>query len=724
MKKILLLLFVMACSQMVMAQDFQKLSPHLVTLVRQQGGGTSAYNNQHRSVLALMTVTSGQAALAVAVDYGCHLVDSVGRVYIIDIPVSQITSMSKDRRVERIEAEPMPRPAMDVTPGQVNATPVYAGTDLPQAFTGKGVAAGIFDNGFDFTHPAFLDADGKSRAQYYYDFCWQNDDGTLGHAMTSPDEILAYGHTHHAGASLHGTHVMGIMAGGAVDEKYQGMAPESDIYAVHFNSWSNDFDNPDDQTSATCILGFKYIFDQAAKDGKPCVVNFSSGDSYTLGHQRPLESEALQALTGPGRIIVTCAGNDGYHSAYLEKPADVRQTGTAIVNGVGGGQYIDLDIVTPVNQLVRLDFLGIRLIDPHIEGTIMFQTDSILAVQDTCQFTTTVSLGDVHLKVYKSEYQDQRGDVLHVHGIMPNLAYLMLCGATFLLTGDGPAWVYSDIQYCPFVNVSGVPAYSYAKDGYSLWWPGTLPGLITVGATGYKSSFRNIDGEMNTEVDDLAASQPGRIALFSSQGPTFEGLIKPDVSAPGVSINAAFNSYVELTDKVRKELTDKVVYNGKTYYYIAQSGTSMAAPVVAGTIALWLQAKPDLTTEEIIDIFSHTCTQPDASLEYPNSIYGYGQIDAYAGMLYILDILSHIPNLSNHQPSKAHFHLHGRSLIVEWGENVPLSSSISVYTTDGKNVLCSKGSTLDLSTLSPGIYAVQVNTGQAETTGSTLIRLD
>lgn len=724
MKKTFFFLSFMACSLMVMAQDYKKLSPHLVKLVKHHEEAPIDATRQHRSILTLMTTTSGCIASAVAADYHCHLVDSVGRVYIIDIPLSQIAPMSKDIRVERIEAEPMPHLAMDVTPGQIDATPVYAGTNLPQAFTGKGVAAGIFDNGFDFTHPAFLDADGKSRAQFYYDFCWQNDDGTLGHAMTSPNEILEYGHTHHAGATLHGTHVMGIMAGGAVDGKYQGMAPEADIYAAHFNSWSNDFDNPDEHTSATCILGFKFIFDQAAKDGKPCVVNFSSGDSYTLGHQRPLESEALQALTGPGRIIVTCAGNDGYHSAYMEKPADVRQAGTAIVNGVGGGQYIDLDIITPTNQLVRLDFLSIRLVDPHIEGTIMFQTDSILALQDTCQLSTTVSLGDVHLKVYKSEYQDERGDVLHVHGIMPNLAYLMLCGSTFLLTGDGPAWVYSDIQFCPFVNVSGVPAYSYAKDGYSLWWPGTLPGLITVGATGYKSAFRNIDGDMNTEVDDLAASQPGRIALFSSQGPTYEGLTKPDVSAPGVSINAAFNSYVELTDKVRKELTDKVVYNGKTFYYIAQSGTSMAAPVVAGTIALWLQAKPDLTPEEILDVFAHTCTHPDVSMDYPNSTYGYGQIDAYAGLLYILDILSNIPNLSTHQPSKAHFHLNGRKLSVEWDENVPPSLSISVYTTDGKIVISGKGASLDLTTLPAGIYAVQVITSQVETTGSTLIRLD
>ena len=722
--KSLLLFAVMSCSLTAMGQNYRKMSPHLATLVQPHEGTSSETVKQNRQVLTLMTVTKGSTATSIATDYGCQVVDSVGRIYIVEIPVSKMVYMSMDDRVERLEAEPMPHPAMDVTPSQIDATPVYEGTDLPQAFTGKGVAAGIFDNGFDFTHPAFLDADGRSRALYYYDFCWENDDGTLGHAITTPEEIAAYGHTHHAGASLHGTHVMGIMAGGAVDGKYQGMAPESDLYVAHFNSFTEDFDNPDELTSANCILGFKYLFDQAAKDGKPCVVNFSSGDSYTLGHRRLLESEALQALTGPGRIIVTCAGNDGYHSSFMEKPSDVRQAGAGIVNGVGGGKYIDLDIITPENQIVRFDFLSIRLLDQYIEGTITFPTDSVLALQDTCQLSTTVSLGDIILKIYKSEYQDERGDVLHVHGVMPNLAYLMLCGAAFLLTGDGPAWVYSDIQYSPFVNISGVPAYCHASEGHSLWWPGTLPGLITVGATGYKSAFRNIDGEMNHEVDDLAASQPGMIARFSSRGPTFEGLTKPDVSAPGVSINAAFNSYVEMTEKVRKELTYKVTYNGKTFYYTAQSGTSMSTPVVAGTIALWLQAKPDLTPDEIIDVFAHTCTHPDASMEYPNNIYGHGQIDAYAGLLYILALPDIIPELSTHQPSAARFQLNGRQLNVEWDGNTPQTASISIYTTDGKKVLNGKGSPLDLSSLPAGIYAVQLNTDQAKTSGSTLIRLE
>lgn len=718
-----LFLILMGCCFVVtthaqQSEEYGKLSPSLRKIACQQERVLS-----NKKVLSLLTFKDRNQTSAMLQGYGCRVVDSIGRIYIVEIPYRTIYPLAANQQIERIEAEPMPQLAMDVTPGQVNATSIYDGLDLPQAFTGSGVAAGIFDNGFDFTHPVFLDKEGRSRAQYYYDFCWQNEDGTLGHAMTSPDEIAAYGHTHHAGASLHGTHVMSIMAGNAVEGKYQGMAPEADLYVAHFRSWPEDFESPDGQSSAVCVLGFKYLFDQAEKDGKPCVVNFSSGESCTLGNQRLLESEALQTLTGPGHIIVTCAGNDGYHSAYLEKPTDVTQAGTAIVNGVGGGQLIDLDIVTPVNQLVRLDFLSLRLIDTHIESTLTFQTDSVLALNDTCRLSTTVSLGDINLKIWKSEYQDERGNVLHLHGEMPNQAYLLLCGALFLLTGDGPAWVYTDIKFCPFSNVTGIAAYSYACDGHSLWWPGILPGIITVGATGYKSTFQNINGEQNHEVDDLAASGPGLIARFSSQGPTFDGLIKPDVTAPGVSINAAFNGYSEMTDQVRKELTDKIVYNGKTFYYIAQSGTSMATPVVAGTIALWLQAKPDLTAEEILDVFAHTCTHPDESMTYPNSTYGYGQIDAYRGLLYILDMSSKVPSLYDHQPSKAHFLLNGHRLTVKSDTPLPPATTISVYSLNGVKVASCKDISIDLSSCPAGVYAVQLNTGQTETSGSTLIRL-
>ncbi len=795
MKKIftLLLSLIVVVNIGAMQQlDTKKLSPGVVSICNKASNtklNTLAGKPGGNKFMALMSLNGNDSGFFKA--YDVEIIGKIGRIYIVRIPVESVGALSMDPRVERIEAESMPRPAMDVTPGQINATPIYQGggyivedvdrdgsitsadvtklynyllngddtyydtsdvdldgvitsadvtllysillgnaqpthvgdTNLPQAFTGNGVAAGIFDNGFDFTHPAFLDAEGKSRAQYYYDFCWQNEDGSLGYAMTSPEEILAYGHTHHAGASLHGTHVMGIMAGSAVNGKYQGMAPGSDLYVAHFNSYEEDFENPDEMTSAVCVLGFKYIFDQAQEAGKPCVINFSSGESCTFAHERILESEALQALTGPGRIIVTCAGNDGYHTAYLEKPADVLQAGTAIVNGVGGGNKIDLDIVTPVNQRVRLDFLSIRLVDTHIEKTLIFNTDSVLALQDTCRLETTVMLGDIHLKIWKTNHYDERGDVFHVHGDMPNLAYLMLCGALVLFTGDGPAWVYSDIKYCPFVNVDGVEAYSYGSSGHSMWWPGTLPGMITVGATGYKSTFVNIDGQTNDEIGDLAASAPGLIARFSSKGPTFDGLTKPDVTAPGVSINAAFNGYVEITDKIRAELTDKVTYNGKDYYYTAQSGTSMSTPVVAGTIALWLEAKPDLTPQDILEVFEHTCTHPEQSMMYPNNVYGYGQIDAYSGLLYVLNVRNKIKGLSNHQPLRAGFRVKERVLSVVCDKKSAQNAQLMVYSLDGQLVGNTHGTTIDLSALASGVYAVQLDTGIKETTGSTLIRL-
>ena len=681
---------------------------------------------KERRFMALLTFTNANQSPTILESYGCRIVDRIGRIHIVEIPVNQVGNLSQNPLIERIEAESMPMPAMDVTPGQIDATNVYKGINLPQAFTGRGVAAGVFDNGFDFTHPAFLDANGRSRARYYYDFCWENEDGTLGHALNTTEEIEEYGGTHYSNASLHGTHVMGIMAGRAVNGKYQGMAPDAEIYAAHFNSLPSDFNNPDEQTSANCVLGFKYIFDRAQADGKPCVINFSSGEPETLGNQRILESEALNALTGPGRIITVCAGNSGFYTSYIEKPDSVLQAGMGIINGIGGGQTIDLDIVTPGNQNVRIDFLSLRLLGATIEKTLTFTTDSVLQLQgDTCRLNTTVTLGDIFLKIWKTDIEDERGDVIHLHGDMPNLAYLMLCGALCLFTSNNPAWVYGNLKYCPFVNIDGVPAYSYANLGHSLWWPGTLPGLITVGATGYKSSFRNIDGNLNTDMDEYAADQPGLITKFSSLGPNFQEEMKPDVVAPGMSINAPFNSFVSITDNIRKELVDQITYNGKTYYYTAQSGTSMSTPVVAGAIALWLEADPTLTCERIIDVIAHTSTHPDASMTYPNNVYGYGQIDVYQGLLYILGLMDNLPNLSHTQPVGAQFNVDGKRLTVnmdEWTE-----ATATIYDTAGKQLISTTldadHASIDLSTLNTGdVYAVQLDTGSPLTTGSTLIR--
>lgn len=698
-----------------------KVSPHLAALVARHAASDAA--KPPKGVDALVSLALPCDASAFFARHGCRLIDRVGRVYIVNIPLQKVAALSYNDTVGRIEAERMPRPAMDVTPQQVNASAVYAGADLPQAFTGDGVAAGVFDCTYDFTHPAFRDANGNLRVRYYYDFHWPNADGTLGHALETAAEIAALEHSQNTRNGIHGTHVAGIMAGSAVEGQYQGMAPDADLYLADFNSDREEFEGADGPTSATSVLGFKYLFDRAALDHKPCVINFSSCESITLTSQRILEGEALQGLVGPGRIIVAAAGNDGTRACYLEKTASDYQAGTGIKNGIASGQILDMDLVTDGNQLVRLDFFGMMLTGGNIEGTITFNTDSIHAVGGA-HFTTTVSMGEVQLDVTESPFQDPRGTVYHIQGTLPHLAYLVMCGASVLLTGDGPAWIYSDIAYNSLTNIDGVPQYCFAQPGHSVSWPANLPDIIAVGATGYKNSFTNILGETNNSMLSFAPDQIGQIAKFSSCGPTFDNRIKPDVVAPGLNINAAYNSFYGDFDGIKGELTHSLQYNGKTYYYLSESGTSMASPVVAGAVALWLQAKPDLTPAEALETIRLTSTHPDNTLTYPNNTYGHGQIDVYQGLLHVLDLPSRIPELSPNQPQGVKFRVEDRTLCLDFGEAHPKQAVVNIYALDGRLLLTRSGqSRIDLSMLNDGVYAVQVTTGQRQTTGSTLIRL-
>jgi hypothetical protein len=113
------------------------------------------------------------------------------------------------------------------------------------------------------------------------------------------------------------------------------------------------------------------------------------------------------------------------------------------------------------------------------------------------------------------------------------------------------------------------------------------------------------------------------LADYSSRGPTYlDYLAKPDLVAPGTgTISLAAPGSLFYTTKVTALLDGKLPLGVKPY--LSLSGTSMAAPVVSGTVALMLQANPNLTPNLI-----------KAILQYTAQVYpGYKPLEQGAGFL-------------------------------------------------------------------------------------------
>ena len=253
--------------------------------------------------------------------------------------------------------------------------------------------------------------------------------------------------------------------------------------------------------------------------------------------------------------------------------------------------------------------------------------------------------------------------------------------------------------------------------------PGCFPAVICVGATTHRLSILNAQG---TELKAMQGSQAGLIGPFSSTGPSMNGLTKPDVVAPGMLVVSSFSHYYFDESSTIGYIDD----HGTSIPWGAYSGTSMSAPVVAGTIALWLQAKPSLTHEDVREIFSRTCRHPEESLTYPNNTYGYGEIDAYRGLLDVLG-LTRIEDISLRQASAVRVYpAHGGiRLVFDKAPSASYNMKVKVYALSGICIhtedlhIDGTDAYVKLPAIPSGIYAVQLGSPNHTIHESTLVRL-
>ena len=418
---------------------------------------------------------------------------------------------------------------------------------------GKGVVVGIIDWGPDPWHPDFIGPLGRSRLEAIWDQRGQFPDSPrpwgYGRVWSRPVIDRALSHPRSAsglgglpgGASMgtHGTHVMSIAAGNGRGGGPMGIAPEADLIFVHLAKGRSDGVG-DLGDSVRILEALDFILRLAGN--RPVVVNASMGahGGCHVG-ESPVELAFDAALeTHPGRAIVQSTGN--YFAARTHAHETVRPGEKWTL-----GWYVFAGDATP-NELEiwypGSDLLAVNLVAP--DGSRLAR----------------VSLGEgAPIRVDGREV----GRIYHRKSDPNNGDHLVDC----FLDPGAPAGRWR-------VEVEAIDI----VDGRVMAWierdsPRRLAQSVfdqhqasPFGTTGTIANGRRAIavGAFDPHKTDAP------MAPFSSAGPTRDGRQKPDLVAPGVGSLAARSGGSGEMGLTRK------------------SGTSMAAPVVTGTIACMFEA--------------------------------------------------------------------------------------------------------------------------------------
>lgn len=610
------------------------------------------------SLTAFVRCTDEQALT----DNSCRILARFSNdIYVASIPLARLDNLSESRHILRIEAGRRCSTDVDTTAFIVRSDALVDGNiPIPGMeglrLTGKNVVVGVQDVGFDLTHPTLYSTDGsRYRVRRFWDMIDADTIGSelcVGRDYVTESDILQKAHSTDAMLLTHGTHTSGIAGGSGWEgegnhadgtpqqrqSRFRGIAPDAELVFVA-NAVSDDLEFIAEEdvykyTTATDILGFKYIFDYADSLGLPCVINFSEGAHQDFSEMQ-LFDEALAELMAPGHIIVASAGNEGRKLSYLSKPGMFQQrrslyysnSNEALLSMRSDGKLnvrITLNAGGNAETAVEIrseehEFLDSIYCDTIQAGETLYVIERVffenpydslsltgeLYIQDLTHETLGSGAGRVLLTLFETEEDMHKGQTSHQE--------------LFYYAGQ-------------FISSNTMP--SDAEPTHNIHFPGSSPSVVCVGATGHRPGITNYYGSWKRYEN----VEPSLRSGYSSVGPSYHGLTKPDVMAPGTNIISAYSSYYweNMADDELKStwVTDMFEHNGRRYYWASDSGTSMSSPVVTGVIALWLEACPVLTLAEVMETIAQTSRYPLGIDANPQE-YGYGEIDAVAGLQYI-----------------------------------------------------------------------------------------
>lgn len=536
-------------------------------------------------------------------------------------------------------------PHMDFSRMQTNADfvlpgPKHSSDIIP--FTGKGVIIGVVDGGIDPGHPAFLNSQRTATRIKKYILTRSSEESKSGFLeadiFDTPEKISAAPADNTCEG--HGTHTASIAAGAWNGNDFYGMAPDAELVLVSMGDYLYDDE---------IIYGMNAVAEFAIEQAKPCTMNFSIGTPLGPHDGTGLFSlAAAKASEQSGAIIVASSGNDGGKRITIDHDFSIYPDTVASVcwNMYGTDpEPVFFEAWSSDNRDFEIALIVVNDFDDSYCFATPFYSlssmggDGILTLLDSenpgnsalPELKEYFPLGNIELEL--SIYLPSQRCRAVVSAILPG--YVNGMGKRgrlgFMIRSEKKAHIRIFADGFTFFGSGGRKGFSDAIRTETISDLSIGNGIISVGSTNtLKDRIINLDGDTIFMADYQQYGNPDDYTLTSSYGTSFDDAsqIYPHVLAPGAFIVAAYNAAIDEMAKFRVAAQS---YNGKTQYWGQYTGTSMSSPAVAGIIALWLEANPNLTYQDIIEILQKSSDPRNFHRDH-GDVVRYGLIDAYQGL--------------------------------------------------------------------------------------------
>ena len=728
------------------AQQQQEVKPKLSPLTRRYMRNVEKNPHSlppgyiyHRSqdgktyLSALIKVANAELVQQELDDIHAKVGTKAGKVWTVKVPVEALKTFVQLPGIIYIQIDEPVTPHLDQARKTTKTDSAQGGFNLPMGYSGKDVVMGVIDFGFDYNHPTFYDTLGST---YRVKRIWElNSTGTPPAGYTYGREITDTSAMKLAGTDnahqSHGTSTTGMAAGSGFGSanggrKLRGMAYQSDIVWVGVRRDSIGGQWLEGSFS-DFIDGVNYIFSYAASVGKPAVANISWGSQSGAHDGTSMFNEACDALSGPGKIIVMSAGNEGQEKIHLSKtftatdtaiktyltfsPATYRRTWVDIWGQPGKTFCAN---TTLYSGGIAGGTTGIQCIDDNIKDTFIIGANGL----DTCfvQYITS-----------SAEPNGKPRTTINIYNKATDTVGIVVSGT------DGKIDMWDEYYYYGFpykfqsaFNNLGDPAAVTGNTVSTVSDMGSAQSVLLVGAYASKVDFTDINGNGWSYSGYVSVND---LVPFSSRGPMIDGRIKPDITAPGLTIATSMTSYDTSytetgsnSDMVSSKYTDPVSL--KNYYYAEFAGTSASAPAASGIVALMLQADPLLTPAAVKDhIFATAITDAytGALPAAGNNNWGHGKINAYKALKRITQKLNTYEFKGTKLDCVMFPNPNNGSFVLDYegGKNEKLlvtvrsSNGALVYTKPWEVANGFNRCNIDLPQLARGIYVIDItgNTG-------------